>query len=133
MTNSLYRQLKEAKLSWIGPEMILYYSDEYKESDLFIEVCVGIADNLLLPEDADLGFEVNQYPAYDQVASLIYEGEFSEMSAAVFELLRWIGTHDHVPDGPLREIHLSGPAHPEKPTGILPVVELQLPIKRLEK
>lgn len=70
-------------------------------------------------------------PPHELVASLIYEGSFQEMTSAVLELLRWVGLHQHVPVGPLHELHLSGPAHPDQPVPDLPVIELQVPIAAL--
>ena len=69
-----------------------------------------------------------ELPGHELAASLIYEGSFMEITPAVLELLRWVGLHKHVPAGPLRELHLSGPAHPDQPVAELPVVELQVPI-----
>jgi DNA-binding transcriptional MerR regulator/effector-binding domain-containing protein len=128
LTRALYRQLDAARIPWSGPEIILYHAEEYQETDLDVEAC------LVLPEaretavhgDQELGFRV--LPQRELMASLIYEGDFEEMTPAILELLRWVGLHNHVPIGPLREIHLSGPAHPQQQTAELPVVELQLPI-----
>ncbi len=133
MSNSLYRRLKEKGLSWTGPEMILYHLKEYKDTDLPIEACIGldgIPEGVMLEADDELIFR--ELPPHELVASLIYEGPFSEMTSAVLELIRWAGVHKHVPAGPLREIHRSGPAHPENPTGEIPVVELQVPIAKIE-
>lgn len=62
-----------------------------------------------------------------------YGGDFEEMVPAVLELLRWAGVSRHVPDGPLRELHLSGPVHADEPVAEAPVVELQVPIAPVEK
>ena len=133
MSNSLYRRLKEEGLQWSGPEIILYHLTEYRETDLPIEACIGLST---MPEkvpadDDDLIFR--DLPGHELMASLIYEGPFSEMTSAVMQLIRWAGVHDHTPVGPLREIHRSGPAHPEKPTGVTPVVELQVPIAKIQR
>ena len=50
-------------------------------------------------------------PGCDLAAALIFEGAFEDVVAPIQSLLRWIGLHKHVPAGPLRELHLSGPAH----------------------
>lgn len=133
LTRSLYRKLKAATTTWTEPELILYHAEEYRETDLDIEVCIALPE--ATPQTTALRDEDVQtrvLPAHTLVAALIYEGPFEEMTPAILELLRWSGVHNHVPAGPLRELHLSGPAHPTKPTGALPVVELQLPIVKLE-
>lgn len=129
LTRSLYRRLGEAGIPWSGPELILYHALEYTETDLDVEACLVLpeARETAVSEDEELLFRV--LPDHDLMASLIYEGNFEEMTPAILELLRWVGLHNHVPIGPLREIHLSGPAHPDQETAELPVVELQVPIK----
>ncbi|MFK7804299.1 MAG: MerR family transcriptional regulator [Anaerolineae bacterium] len=134
MSNSLYRQLKDKGVRWSGPEMILYHLTEFQPTDLPIEVCIGLDE---LPQgisaENDDELEFRELPGHELVASLIYEGPFEEMTSAVLELVRWAGIHQHVGVGPMREIHRSGPAHPEKPTGIMPVVELQIPIAKIQQ
>ncbi len=78
------------------------------------------------PATDDLTFR--ELPATDLAACLLYEGPFMGIDSAVLELLRWIGIHDHTLAGPLRELHLSGPAHVEGQPVDTAVVELQLPI-----
>lgn len=132
LTNAIYRKLKEARIPWSGPEIILYYAEEYRETDLDVEACVALSEPQVAAADAvgDLQFRI--LPEHKLVASLIYEGQFEEMTTAVLELLRWVGVHKHVPVGPLRELHLSGPAHPQQPSPELPVVELQIPIANVQ-
>ena len=63
---------------------------------------------------------------------MIYEGRYEEMMPAILSLLRWIGVSDHVPAGPLRELHLSGPAHVGGEVVDLAVIEFQVPIRKVE-
>ncbi len=128
LTRALYRRLRAAGLAWSGPELILYHAREYQETDLDVEACVALPE---LPADSAAGEEALQFQelqGHELMASLIYEGSFAEIVPAVLELLRWVGLQQHVPDGPLRELHLSGPAHQGEPLPELPVVELQVPI-----
>ena len=59
---------------------------------------------------------------------MIFEGAFEDVVAPIQSLLRWIGLHKHVPAGPLRELHLSGPAHKDEAPDSINVIELQVPI-----
>lgn len=131
LTRALYRKLKDARIPWSGPELILYHAEEYLETDLQVEACIALPEPNTASEDpaAELAFRV--LPAHKLVASLIYEGDFEEMTSAILELLRWVGLHKHVPVEPLRELHLSGPAHPDQAMPGLPVIELQVPIAGL--
>lgn len=132
LTKAIYRQLKAANIAWSGPEIILYHAEEYRETDLDVEACMVLPEPqvTVTGHDGELQFRI--LPGHELVASLIYEGEFEEMTPAILELLRWVGMHKHGPAGPLRELHLSGPAHPDKPSPGLPIVELQLPIAGLQ-
>jgi DNA-binding transcriptional MerR regulator len=128
LTQALYRQLKAGRIAWSGPELILYYAEDYRETDLDVEACVGLRGLPARSEAKDEAIEFRQLTGHKLMASLIYEGPFEEMVPAVLELLRWVGLHRHVPVGPLRELHLSGPAHLGNPSPELPVVEIQIPI-----
>src|SRR5690606_26388370 len=112
----------------LPPELILYHTDEYKEEAVEVEAAVAVHPKYLthLPIDDKIGFR--ELPGHNLVASLIYEGPFSDMIPAVLALLSWVGQHRHVPVGPLRELHLSGPAHTAHVADTDLVTELQIPI-----
>jgi DNA-binding transcriptional MerR regulator len=132
LTRTLYRKLQAAHITWSGPELILYHAEEFQETDLDVEACVALPQSLVEPVEVDEEVQFRVLAGHELVASLIYEGPFMEMIPAILELLRWAGVHQHVPVGPLRELHLSGPAHPEKPSPEIPIVELQFPIAGIE-
>ena len=52
--------------------------------------------------------------------------------ALILSLLRWSRLNDHLPAGPLRELHLSGPAHVGGEVVDLAVIEFQVPIRKVE-
>ena len=129
LTNSLYQRLQAARIPWSGPEVMLYHSEEYRETDIEVEACLALPEaweSAVSTAQDELHFHI--LPEQKLMASLIFEGQFSELVPAVLELLRWIGLNKHVPAGPLRELHLSGPAHPKQPASETPVIELQVPI-----
>lgn len=130
LTRALYRHLQDRRIAWTAPELMLYHNEEYQETDLQVEACVALPDPLPAPQPADEALQFRVLPGHELVASLIYEGPFMDMTPAILELIRWVGMHGHVPAGPLRELHLSGPAHPDNPPDAAPVVELQMPIAR---
>ena len=75
--------------------------------------------------------QFRQLPGHELAASLIYEGPFDNLTAAVLALLGWIGRQGHTVAGPLREIHLSGPVHQGETEDVAPVTELLVPIQRV--
>lgn len=128
LTGQVYAGLKQAGIRPLQPEIILYHSDEYREEDVEVEAAVAVHPKYLAHAVIDDKIAFGQLPAHELVASLIYEGPFSGMIPAVLALLSWVGQHHHVPVGPLREIHLSGPVHAPDVADEDLVTELQLPI-----
>lgn len=130
----LYAGLKQQGLPPLQPEVTLYHNDEFRETDLDVETAVPVAPKYLNPSPPPESFKVRELPASDLTAALIYEGPIREITPAILALLTYIGTHRHIPAGPLRELHLSGPAHDangQEPDSL--VIELQLPIQRVER
>lgn len=130
---TLYRTLDQLGVTPLTPEITLYHNDEYRETDLEVEVSVPIAP-AELSRAAEAGLTFRELPAADLGAALIYEGPFHRLMPAILALLRYIGLHSHTPVGPLRELHLSGPAHSAAEDEDAPqVIELQLPIQALAR
>ena len=111
--------------------MTLYHNDEYVETDIDMEVATPVDGAVVAapPPVEHLAFRT--LPGHDLVAALVFEGQFEEVIGPIQALLRWIGMHRHAPAGPLRELHLSGPAHPIEEGSALPVIELQAPIVKI--
>lgn len=124
---TLYAELAAAGIRPLAPEITLYHTDEYRETDVEVETAVVIPTTYSQPPHTER-LTCRELPPADLAAALIYEGSFNDITGAVLELLRWIGLHRHVPAGPLRELHLSGPAHVNGVTVETAVIELQLPI-----
>jgi DNA-binding transcriptional MerR regulator len=126
----LYAHLARQQITPTGPELTMYYNEEYTEVDLDMETCVPIGEELLT--DAGDSLHIHSLPAAPMAAGLIYEGTYREVDGAVLALLSWLGQNNYVPAGPLRELHLSGPAHVGGRLVEPAVLELQVPIQRIE-
>ncbi len=129
----LYRRLDERGIAWQTPEVTFYHNDEYREIDIDMEVAVAVADQVIeAPARDDL--ILRRAPGCTLAAALTFECDFAGVVGPIQALLRWVGMHGHAPAGALREVHLSGPAHPfpgETAAAGLPVIELQIPIAPL--
>lgn len=133
MYAGLYAALKHANVTPLQPETTLYHTDEYRETDLDVETAVAVQPKTLRQPPASDDLTFRELPPVELAAALIYEGPFAEMTPAIFALMAHIGTHRHTMAGPLRELHLSGPAHNEAGrVQTNPVVELQIPIQRID-
>lgn len=127
----LYTALKQAGVTPFQPEITIYHHEEYQEVDLDVETAVSISpSSLSLTPPTTLTFR--ELPAANLAAALIYEGPFDKMTPAVLALLGYIGRHNHTVAGPLRELHLSGPAHAKGKVVETAVIELQLPIRKIQ-
>ena len=125
----LYRRLSELNIVPLSPEITLYHAEEYHETDLDVEIGIAVAEALVEkpPGADDVAFR--RLTAVDLAASLIYEGAYDTITDGVLALLKYVGTHGHVVAGPMRELHLSGPAHDQNSSNTTAVIELQVPIK----
>ena len=102
---------------------------EYKETDLDVEAAVAVPPRHVDRQPLDEEVRFRELPGHELAASLIYEGALRDVVPAVLDLLGWVAYQDHVPAGPLREIHLSGPLHTDDKGDEDAVTELLLPIK----
>jgi len=127
----LYANLRRHKIAPGEPELTLYHATEYKETDLEVEVAVAVPADMLARPLVDDTLLLHELSACELAAALIFEGSFQEVTPAILALLAWIGACEHTPVGPLRELHLSGPAHAGDQDPARVVLELQVPIKKL--
>ncbi|HYF62646.1 MAG TPA: helix-turn-helix domain-containing protein, partial [Herpetosiphonaceae bacterium] len=98
----LYGQLRERRIAALPQEVTIYHAEEYAETNLDVEVAVGIDEARLDQPQGEgaLGFHI--LPASPLVASLAYEGTYAELGAAALALLGWVGARQHMIAGPLR-------------------------------
>jgi DNA-binding transcriptional MerR regulator len=129
--SQLYANMKRTGIEPSGTEITLYHAEEYTETDIEVETAVVVDPRFLGQQVADRSFTIADLPASDVAAALIYQGPFDQVTGAILALLKYVAQHNHIPAGPLRELHLSGRAHEEE--GVeqeAPVIELQLPVQR---
>jgi DNA-binding transcriptional MerR regulator len=121
-------QLAQAAIAFTRPLVHLYFDGDDDEStnetDDRIELFVG-APVVAIPRV--LGeFECQRLPGGDQVACVIYRGDYVSIGKAAQALDRWIVTSGYRQSGPCREIYHRSPAHTDDPDQYL--TELQFPI-----
>lgn len=129
MYTTLYSGLDDLGISPRHPEVTFYHNEEYPENDLDVEAAVVVSEQCLSAALDHPDLKIRTAPAEKKVAALIYEGPFRNVGSAVLVLLNWIGINGWNISGPVRELHLSGPAHVEGEVREKAVLELQIPIK----
>ena len=128
MYSTLYSGLDDLGISPRYPEVTFYHNEEYPETDLDVETAVLISEQYLNAALEPPDLKIRRAPAEKNVAALIYEGPFRNVGSAVLVLLNWIGINEWKISGPVRELHLSGPAHHKGQVQEKAVLELQIPI-----
>ena len=93
-----------------------------------METAVRIGRQYLNAGPEHRRLKIRSAPAEKKVAALIYEGAYRDVGSAVLVLLNWIGINAWNMSGPLRELHLSGPAHANGEVQENAVLELQIPV-----
>ena len=129
MYTTLYSGLDDLGISPRYPEVTFYHNEEYPETDLDVETAVLISEQYLNVALEHPHLKIRNAPAEKNVAALIYEGAFRNVGSAVLVLLNWIGINEWNISGPVRELHLSGPAHVNGQVQEKAVLELQIPIE----
>lgn len=127
----LYAVLRSLGITPLQPEITLYHQDEYAETDLDVEFAIAVHPKHLKAPPAHNRLHFRELPAHPTAAALIYEGPFADMLDAVLTLVQWVAMNGHTFDGPMRELHLSGPAHDADDGDTIPVTELQIPIRKI--
>jgi effector-binding domain-containing protein len=80
-------------------------------------------------EETHPDISVHAVPAEERLASLLYRGPYRGVVSGVLSLLRWVGIRGCTIRGPLRELHLSGPAHQDGKVQDTALLELQIPVQ----
>jgi len=128
MYRTLYHQVAEAGLTSPGPEITMYHNEEYTEQNLDVEVALPLEPLDYARAATFPTLITRNLLAEESMACLIYEGSFQGLELAVLALLTWVGLNQATMTGPVRELHLSGPAHEEGQETSSFILELQLPI-----
>ncbi|KAH7487725.1 hypothetical protein PRIC1_011715 [Phytophthora ramorum] len=95
-------------LAIAGPCLTIYYDQGYKEKDVDAEVCLPIAKDAQVNEEAALlaPITVRTLPAVARAASLVHLGSYDELNPSYVELYEWIGKEGLRPNAPVREVYL---------------------------
>jgi DNA-binding transcriptional MerR regulator len=124
-------QLAQAAIAFTRPLIHLYFdgsevesTNETNETDERIDLFVGAPVAAIPPVLDD--FECQRLPGGDQVACIIYRGDYVGIGKAAHALDRWIATSGYRLSGPCREIYHRSPAHTDDPAEYL--TEIQSPI-----
>ncbi|KAG7376846.1 hypothetical protein PHYPSEUDO_012657 [Phytophthora pseudosyringae] len=91
-----------------GPCLTIYYDQGYKEKDVDAEVCLPVAYDAEVDEDAasTASITVRTLPAVPRAASLVHLGSYDALNPSYQNLYEWIGKEGVRPNAPVREVYL---------------------------
>lgn len=128
----LYARLHTHGITPLQPEITIYHEEEYNETKVDAEFGVAVHGKYMKSAPVDERIRFHELPAYANAAALIYEGPFINILDAVLTLLKWVAMNGYSFAGPMRELHLSGPAHDADGDDVVPVTELQIPVQKIQ-
>lgn len=120
----LGRFMAENKIVCDAGGYSIYHDDEYKESDVDVEIAVPVQK---FGESKD-GFLYKELPAIPQAATIRFSGPYDGYSAAMEKLASWVEGSGYVFDGMVRGLAIASPADVKSPDDYM--TELQVPVKR---
>jgi effector-binding domain-containing protein len=106
-----------------GPPMMLCHDDEYKESDVDVEVAVPIGKKIKGSDRV----KVYELPGVE-AACTVYKGAYENISEAYNALMSWIEANGYQIVGPDRELYFTEPSKVKDPSEN--VTEIQFPVKK---
>jgi AraC family transcriptional regulator len=129
----LWAQLRRARLKPATPWFALVDQGPYAESDLEVELAVGVQLRGS-QRQGDWGtgpVQLLELPAAENMASLIHDSPSATLSSAYTQLYAWTQAHGFQPAGPYREIYLPDTGVVDAPHDELDAgyIELQSPVQ----
>jgi effector-binding domain-containing protein len=107
-----------------GPLMMICHDNEYKESDVDIEVAVPIGKNISGSDRV----KIYELPGMEQAACIIYKGAYDGIGEAYNALMSWIEGNGYQIIGNDRELYLTDPNKIKDPSDN--ITEIQFPVKK---
>ena len=116
--------MEEKKLQCIPPGFAIYHDMEFKESDVDVEVAIGV-ENLL--EDQGV-FKFRETEAVPSMASMMVPGPFENIAPAYNALAEWVEKNNYDMNGAARQICHKGPWNENSSEDYL--TEVLMPVRK---
>lgn len=121
----LHETLAQYDITPTGPQLAIYFDEEYTPRDADVAVAVPVDATAELPADGRV--IISELPGGEMV-SVVRTGPWDDFRPAYQAIMTWVEANGYEIAGPNREIHLQGPR-----SGIPPEefqIEIQFPITR---
>jgi len=118
----VFAYLDQHKVSPAGPTMGIYYDEEFHEEGVDVETAVPVAG----PVPSGERVKGRELPAVEEVACIIHEGSFDNLSGTYGQLMAWIEANGYHMNGPIREVYVQFTG----PDATANITEIQLPVAK---
>lgn len=116
-------ELDKHALEIAGPALGIFYDEEYKETDVDVEVAIPVKAEAGLEAGR---FKVRRLAGHPTMASLTRVGPWDDFTPAYQALMEWIQAEGWRIIGPNRELYLKGPESGVPAQEF--IVEIQFPV-----
>jgi len=122
----LHTTLTENGIAPAGPQLAIYFDEEYTphNADVAVAVPVNVDLGTKLQEDSRVQFD--DLPG-GLMVSLVRTGPWDDFRPAYQAIMEWVEANNYQIAGPNREIHLQGPSSGVPPEEFQ--MEIQFPIR----
>jgi effector-binding domain-containing protein len=107
-----------------GPLMMMCHDNEYKESDVDVEVAVPIGKKIPGSDRV----KIYELPGLKKAACTVYKGPYEGISEAYNALMAWIESNGYQITGPDRNLYFTDPNKVKDPAEN--VTEIQFPVEK---
>ncbi|KAG3110729.1 hypothetical protein PI124_g9652 [Phytophthora idaei] len=108
-----------------GPSFAINYTQDGRQTNVEVEVCLPIANDAQVPEESPISVHV--VPGVDRAAVMVYVGPCQGYVSAYQTFFGWIRSEKLTPAGPSREVYVKRPTGNEEEDQDC-VTEIQLPV-----
>jgi len=102
----------------------IYHDDEYKETDIDVEICESVVD-FCNNED---GIVYKKIKKVEKAACIFHKGDYESLGKSYSNLMTWIKENGYIMNGHSRESYIDGIWNKENSKDWL--TEIQIPIKK---
>lgn len=111
MFEDVYTWIGQSGVKPAGPEWVIYYGEEFSDTQIDMEIAVPIAEEAaaeLAPYTRN-DMQIRTVNEDRDLAVAIHQGSIHDIPQAIVSLFTWINSNGFASSGIIRELHLSGP------------------------
>lgn len=117
--------IEENEVACIGGGYSIYLDDEYKESDVFVEIAIPVRE----VKESKGNFVFKEFDEMPTAATVRFSGPYEGYGAAMERLATWVEQNGYVFDGLVRGLAITSPSDAESSKDYM--TELQIAVRKV--